>query len=148
MCEVMCCAHHGLALMITARIDSDEHTMLFDAGPDNYVIERNLNRMGLDPGRIEAICLSHGHYDHFGGLPRALELISGANGGRPVPVYLHPGAFAQRGSRLAGGRILPLQSLPLADALEAGRPGGHVGGARGGAGRLLLHKRRGAPPQL
>jgi 7,8-dihydropterin-6-yl-methyl-4-(beta-D-ribofuranosyl)aminobenzene 5'-phosphate synthase len=39
---------------------------------------------------IKAIAISHGHYDHTGGLPQVLEQTG------PVPVYGHPDIFASR----------------------------------------------------
>lgn len=40
--------------------------------------------------------LSHGHWDHGGAMLRALELMLLANGGRPVPTYMHPAMYATR----------------------------------------------------
>jgi 7,8-dihydropterin-6-yl-methyl-4-(beta-D-ribofuranosyl)aminobenzene 5'-phosphate synthase len=41
---------------------------LFDAGGSSDGVVANADRMGLDLSEIESIVLSHGHYDHFGGL--------------------------------------------------------------------------------
>ena len=101
----------------------ETRSVLFDAGPDPYALERNARHMNLDVGRIEAIVLSHGHFDHSEGLLKALELIRAANGGRTVPLHVHPGAFVKRGMRLPSGAILPLQDVPS-------RPGLEEGGAR------------------
>ena len=73
--EALCSAHHGLCLAVTAHRDSETRTVLFDAGPDPYALERNGRHMHLDFGRIEALVLSHGHFDHSEGLVKALELI-------------------------------------------------------------------------
>jgi 7,8-dihydropterin-6-yl-methyl-4-(beta-D-ribofuranosyl)aminobenzene 5'-phosphate synthase len=122
--EALCSAHHGLSLAVTAHLDGDEHSVLFDAGPDPYAVERNALLMGLDLGQIEAIVLSHGHFDHSEGLPRALELIREANGGQTVPLHVHPGAFVKRAMRLPDGEIFPLQDVPSRGALE--ESGGHI----------------------
>ena len=66
--DCMCCAHHGLSLVITAYIGSDSHSFLFDAGPEEYTIERNGEKLGVEFDDIEAAMLSHGHWDHGGGL--------------------------------------------------------------------------------
>ncbi|HMB06620.1 MAG TPA: MBL fold metallo-hydrolase, partial [Isosphaeraceae bacterium] len=101
--EALCSAHHGLCLAVSAHRDGETRTVLFDAGPDPYALERNGRHMHLDFGRIETLVLSHGHFDHSEGLLRAVALIRVANGGQPVPLHVHPGAFVKRGLRLPGG---------------------------------------------
>src|ERR1700733_3910404 len=59
----MCCANHGLALVITAHGEDGPHTILFDGGPEVYAVERNGVRLGIDFGAIDAAMLSHGHWD-------------------------------------------------------------------------------------
>ena len=58
--------------------------------------------------------LSHGHWDHAGGIPRALGMIQAANGARAVPLYLHPGMFHERGSLQTDGGVLPMDRVPAA----------------------------------
>jgi 7,8-dihydropterin-6-yl-methyl-4-(beta-D-ribofuranosyl)aminobenzene 5'-phosphate synthase len=118
--EGLCSAHHGLSLLVTARTGSQARTVLFDAGPDPYAVERNSGRMGLDFGMIEAVVLSHGHFDHSEGLLKAAALIRERGGRQPVPLHVHPGAFVRRAVRLANGHILPLQEVPSVAALHAG----------------------------
>ena len=77
-----CCANHGLALVIKAFRGSQAHTVLFDAGPVEFAVEYNGTWLGIEFGSIDAVVLSHGHWDHAGGLSLALELIGKANGGR------------------------------------------------------------------
>jgi 7,8-dihydropterin-6-yl-methyl-4-(beta-D-ribofuranosyl)aminobenzene 5'-phosphate synthase len=108
----LCCANHGLSLVITAQGPSGPRTLLFDGGPVDYAVERNGVRLGIDFGTIGAVMLSHGHWDHAGGIPRALGLILQANGGRAVPLYLHPGMFRARGGRQSDGGVLPMQTVP------------------------------------
>jgi 7,8-dihydropterin-6-yl-methyl-4-(beta-D-ribofuranosyl)aminobenzene 5'-phosphate synthase len=108
----LCCANHGLSLVITAHGANGTRTMLFDGGPVDYAVERNGARLGVDFGSIEAAMLSHGHWDHAGGIPRALGLIQGANGARSVPLYLHPGMFHERGLRQSDSGVLPQDRVP------------------------------------
>jgi 7,8-dihydropterin-6-yl-methyl-4-(beta-D-ribofuranosyl)aminobenzene 5'-phosphate synthase len=108
----LCCANHGLSLVITAHTQSSKRTLLFDGGPVDYAIERNGVRLGIDFGSIGAAMLSHGHWDHAGGLPRALGLINQANGNRRVPLYLHPGMFGLYGQRQPDGGVLPAEPIP------------------------------------
>ena len=75
---------HGLSLYIEAG-GAD---ILFDTGADGRFAE-NAEKLGLDLGKINFAFLSHGHYDHGGGLSRFLELNSHA------PVYISPAAFGE-----------------------------------------------------
>lgn len=104
-----CCAAHGLSLVITAYGPSGPRTMLFDGGPADYAIEMNGTRLGLDFATISAIMLSHSHWDHVGGLPRALAMIQSANQGRKIPLFLHPAMFQERGFRMPGDGVAPAQ---------------------------------------
>ena len=116
--EGLCSAHHGLSLLVTARVGERERTVLFDAGPDPYALERNARRMGLDFGTIEAVILSHGHFDHSEGLLKAIELVRERDAHRSVPLHLHPGVFVRRAAQLPGGEMIPLQDVPSASALS------------------------------
>lgn len=108
----LCCANHGLSLVITAHAAGGARTMLLDGGPVGYAVQRNGVRLGIDFGAVGAAMLSHGHWDHAGGLPRALAMIQAANGARPVPLYLHPGMFDERGQRQSDGGVLPMEGVP------------------------------------
>jgi 7,8-dihydropterin-6-yl-methyl-4-(beta-D-ribofuranosyl)aminobenzene 5'-phosphate synthase len=110
--EWQCCPNHALSLVVTARRGDVSHSIMFDAGPEDYVLERNAPRLGVDFSTIEGIVLSHGHWDHAGGLPAAVRLTKAANGGRAVPVYVHPEMFRQRAMTLPSGAILPIKAIP------------------------------------
>ena len=113
----LCCANHGLSLVLRATAGGHERVVLFDAGPVDYAVEHNGTRLGIDFGAIEAVVLSHGHWDHGGGLLKAFELIRAAAPQRSTPVYLHPGMFAERGQRQPDGGVLPSALLPTPDEL-------------------------------
>ena len=74
-------SQHGLSLLIEAGT----RTVLFDMGQDGTFI-RNAEALGLDLSRVDAGVLSHGHYDHGGGLGAFLDY------NKHAPVYLKPGA--------------------------------------------------------
>lgn len=116
--QCMCCAAHGLSCAITAWRDGTAHTLLFDTGPDDWVFERNVERVGFDMGSVGCIVLSHGHWDHCGAMLRALEMIQLKNGGRPVPTYMHPGMYRTRAMRAPDGSMRPFADVPSQTQLE------------------------------
>jgi 7,8-dihydropterin-6-yl-methyl-4-(beta-D-ribofuranosyl)aminobenzene 5'-phosphate synthase len=110
--DSLCCACHGLSYLITAHRGGLHHTVLFDSGPEEYAFERNCTRLGINMGAVESIVLSHGHWDHGGGMLKALELTRVKNGNRPVPYFAHPGMFRSRARKLPNGEILPMKDVP------------------------------------
>lgn len=114
----LCCGAHGLSCLITARRGSTAHTVLFDAGPDADVFEINARRLGADLGKVEAMMLSHGHWDHAGGMLRALEMIRAGNGGAPVPYYAHPEMFHSRARQVPNGAKQPMEDVPSVSTLS------------------------------
>ncbi len=112
-----CCAHHGLSLLVTAHAGGGKRTLLFDTGPDAATFLRNAAILGVDFGAVEAVVLSHGHWDHAGGLLAAVEAITKARGAG-VPCYVHPGMFAQRGARRPTGETVVYELIPQPAELE------------------------------
>jgi len=72
-------AEHGFSVLVRVYVSDEVCSILFDTGisPDGVV--RNAERMGMDLGEVDYVVLSHGHYDHFGGLPAALKAINKTN---------------------------------------------------------------------
>jgi 7,8-dihydropterin-6-yl-methyl-4-(beta-D-ribofuranosyl)aminobenzene 5'-phosphate synthase len=61
--------------------------VLLDAGQSGIAAD-NARRLGLDPSGFETVVVSHGHYDHTGGLPACLD--------GETTVYAHPDAFTPK----------------------------------------------------
>lgn len=114
----LCCAAHGLSCLITAHRGSSHHTILFDAGPDADVFEINATRLAADLGAVEAMVLSHGHWDHGGGMLRAIDMIRARNGGRTIPYYAHPEMFHARARQLPNGAKQQMADVPSIAELE------------------------------
>jgi 7,8-dihydropterin-6-yl-methyl-4-(beta-D-ribofuranosyl)aminobenzene 5'-phosphate synthase len=70
-------------------VETGRHRILFDAGGGRTLFE-NARAMKVDLTKLDAVVVSHGHFDHTGGLEKALE-TSG-----PVDLFIHPAAFAPR----------------------------------------------------
>jgi len=72
-------------------VDMDGNRVLFDTGQSGDVLENNLAALDAEPESIDAVVLSHGHYDHTGGLPWLVGRL------RPdVKIYAHPGVLAPK----------------------------------------------------
>ena len=97
--------------------------MLFDTGPEDRTFEQNVSRLGVDLGPVEAMVLSHGHWDHAGAMLRALQLVLDRNGGREVACYVHPDMFRSRAVKLPDDSFRPMEDVPSAGrARGAWRP--------------------------
>lgn len=80
-------ARHGLSLFVEAA----GRRLLFDLGPDATFLD-NARTLGVDVSSAEMAVLSHGHYDHGGGLRAYLDATVGC--AEQPPVYVREGAFA------------------------------------------------------
>ena len=110
-CGLPC--EHGLSLYI----ESNGITILFDAGQSDLFAE-NANTLGVDLGAVDFAVLSHGHYDHSGGLKRFLALNDHA------PVYLSRCAFETHlnasGKNIGVDPVLKEYGGPCPHPIDAG----------------------------
>ncbi|MEN6307929.1 MAG: MBL fold metallo-hydrolase [Anaerohalosphaeraceae bacterium] len=81
-------AEHGLSLWI----EYDGKRILWDTGQGG-VLSANAQSLGVDLALADVVALSHGHYDHTGGLPLVLSVAPKAD------IWLHPSATLSRFSR-------------------------------------------------
>jgi len=72
---------------LSVLVERDDRRVLLDAG-SSISAARNGDLLGVNWDRIDAIVLSHGHYDHTGGLREVLTRIR-----KPVKIFAHPDVF-------------------------------------------------------
>jgi 7,8-dihydropterin-6-yl-methyl-4-(beta-D-ribofuranosyl)aminobenzene 5'-phosphate synthase len=85
-------AEWGLSLLV----EVGQTTVLMDTGAGNSAVH-NADLLGIDLNRIDAIVLSHGHYDHTGGLREVLRRMK-----KEVPIIAHPDIWTAKYSRGQG----------------------------------------------
>lgn len=95
-------AEAGLSYLIKVTAGAQSHTVLFDAGISGDCLLHNakilasslavmLGQVTADLKDVEAVIVSHGHFDHFGGLPVFLGWAK-----KHLPVFIQAGAFVSR----------------------------------------------------
>ncbi len=80
-------AEHGFS----AVIEAGEKLLLFDTGKTPEIFRYNFGRTGISANDIEFGIISHGHYDHTGGLAELLKLRQS-----PLKIFAHPDIFSNR----------------------------------------------------
>ena len=70
---------------------------MFDVGLNGRDLLHNMARLNINPGEIEWLVLSHGHYDHTYGLKEFLKVLSGD---KKIKVILHPGALEPKKAKI------------------------------------------------
>ncbi len=109
-------AEHGFAALLTLYAVGERHQVLFDAGLSPGGLVENMDRLQLDPKEIEAVVLSHGHFDHTGGLVGLVARLGSAS----TPLLVHPRAYTKRQSAPPRGEPFPLPPLSRSALQAAG----------------------------
>ena len=91
-------AEHGFSALISITQDGREHRVLFDAGMTPDGVAENMRRLDLSAKDVEAIVLSHGHFDHTTGLDGIVRVLGRTN----LPVIIHPEFWSRRRLALPG----------------------------------------------
>jgi len=89
MYESPCLGQHGISLLIRATAGGATRNVLMDVGQNPTALLYNFERMGVSPSCIDAIVITHCHYDHTQGLAEIVAAI----GKKGLPVIAHPSLF-------------------------------------------------------
>ena len=82
-------------------VETEDLSLLFDAG-QGISASYNADLLGVDLSRVSRIVLSHGHYDHTGGLVHVLRKMR-----KKIEVIAHPDIWADKYSRREGEERQP-----------------------------------------
>jgi 7,8-dihydropterin-6-yl-methyl-4-(beta-D-ribofuranosyl)aminobenzene 5'-phosphate synthase len=58
----------GLALALESKIGADTRNLLLDYGYTTNALLNNMDILSVDSSKVQALIVSHGHFDHYGGL--------------------------------------------------------------------------------
>jgi 7,8-dihydropterin-6-yl-methyl-4-(beta-D-ribofuranosyl)aminobenzene 5'-phosphate synthase len=123
-------AEHGLSFLVSVTSGAERRSLLFDTGSSVSTLVHNLRVLGVDPAEIEAIVLSHGHFDHTMGL-------NGLAGNlKPLPpLVVHPHVWLRRRVNIPGREPWELPTTSEAKiraagfrVIEASQPSSLLGG--------------------
>jgi 7,8-dihydropterin-6-yl-methyl-4-(beta-D-ribofuranosyl)aminobenzene 5'-phosphate synthase len=108
-------AEHGLSFLVSVTAKAQRRTLLFDTGSSVGGLVHNLRALGVDPGEIETIVLSHGHFDHTIGL----NGLAGESENLP-PLVAHPDAWLTRRIAIPGREPIELPTTSVEKVRAAG----------------------------
>ncbi len=104
----------GLSLWLESQRAGEDRTMMLDYGYSQNVLYNNMELIGVDPRKLDALIVSHGHYDHFGGLMGFLDKYRSQ---LPAGVKLYAGGEDNFCKRLSGpaGQLADFGTLDRRD---------------------------------
>jgi 7,8-dihydropterin-6-yl-methyl-4-(beta-D-ribofuranosyl)aminobenzene 5'-phosphate synthase len=109
-------AEHGFSVLVTVSKGDRDHRLLFDAGTSPDGVVENMRRLDIDPGSIEAIVCSHGHFDHTAGIDGLIRTLGSTN----MPVLIHPHFWRRRRVILPGREPLEIPTTSRQALEQAG----------------------------
>lgn len=110
-------AEHGFSMFIHVFGDGKSAYVLFDTGSSTEGVLTNAERMGLNLSEIDCITLSHGHYDHCGGLLAILRVVNKDT----LPIIVHEDMFKTRGIADPDGTIRKYPEFPTENQVSPAR---------------------------
>lgn len=110
-------AEHGLSFLVSVTSGERRRTLLFDTGSSVGGLLHNLGALGVDAAEIEAIVLSHGHFDHTTGLNGLVGQLDSL-----PPVLAHPDVWLRRRVAIPGREPFELPTTSQEKLRAAGFP--------------------------
>ena len=95
--KAACIAEWGLSILV----ESKGHKVLLDVG-SSEIFSRNAKALGIDLADVEALAISHGHFDHTDGMETFAEV------NKIAPVYLHKEAIDEEYAVMSDGSLDPM----------------------------------------
>jgi len=128
-------AEPGLAYLVKVYVGEETHTLLFDTGISGTCLLHNARTfassmavltgaVGADLNEVEAVVLSHGHFDHCGGLLSFFDQAA-----IKMPVFMHSGAFVPRRFQVAPELLIDMPTMNETALAQAGADLRQVEGA-------------------
>jgi len=111
------CAEHGFSMLIRVFSKNKTSCVLFDTGGSTNGMVENAKRMGISLSEVECVVLSHGHYDHFGGLLSVVKAVNKAD----LPIIVHEDMFKTRGSASSKVTVRKYPEFPTEAQLSPAR---------------------------
>jgi 7,8-dihydropterin-6-yl-methyl-4-(beta-D-ribofuranosyl)aminobenzene 5'-phosphate synthase len=117
--DIILHAEHGLAYHVETAVNAQSHSFLFDFGTDFQGIKKNLELLKIDLKKIEALALSHDHFDHQAAL---VELLKDKKADIPqgIPFYVGEQFFAGSYMKMSNNNIASLLALKREDIEKLG----------------------------
>ena len=100
-------AEHGFAALVSVRRGGNTTTLLFDTGLSPDAMVTNADRLGVDLTALHGVVLSHGHFDHAGGLAGLARRL----GPSRMPMVVHPQAWTRRRLAVPDQEVQELPTL-------------------------------------
>lgn len=107
-------AEHGFSMLVRVFSGEDTCTILFDTGVSSNGVVINAKRMGIDLREVSFVVLSHGHYDHFGGLSAVVKAVNKID----LPIIAHEDMIKRRANTNSKGEIREYPTFPRLEELS------------------------------
>ena len=106
-----CTIEWGLSLLLESQRAAEQRNVMLDFGYTPEALLNNIELIGVDPSKLDALIVSHGHFDHFGGLHRLPRQIPRRAAGRCEALCRRRGQFLPSLQRQRQGQLTDFGAL-------------------------------------